>query len=123
MTAAPQDVLTEVVQAFTDFVEGYVEATQEFTVGWGTLALINAVLAQGKGRRGWVWFLLSLPFGPFATLVLALLATIVHDDSDLDDGRADGRADEAPHDPYDDSEHLAAQRAARPALTDERPQA
>ncbi len=41
--------------------------------GWGTLALINAGLAQGKNRSGLLWFLLSLPFGPLATLVLVLL--------------------------------------------------
>ncbi len=39
-------------------------------VMWITLALINAALAQGKLRRGWVWFLLSLPFGPLVTLAL-----------------------------------------------------
>ena len=42
-------------------------------VGWGTLALINAGLAQGKNRSGLLWFLLSLVFGPFATLVLVLM--------------------------------------------------
>jgi hypothetical protein len=41
--------------------------------GWGTLALINAGLAQGKGRSGLAWLLLSLIFGPVATLVLVLL--------------------------------------------------
>lgn len=32
----------------------------EYVVGWGTLALINAGLAQGKNRTGLNWFLLSL---------------------------------------------------------------
>jgi hypothetical protein len=41
--------------------------------GWGTLALINAGLAQGKNRSGLLWFLLSLLLGPLATLVLVLL--------------------------------------------------
>ncbi len=45
----------------------------EYTVGWGTLALINAGLAQGKGRSGLNWFLLSLLFGPFATFMLVAL--------------------------------------------------
>lgn len=45
-------------------------------VGWGTLALINAGLAQGKNRSGLLWFLLSLPFGPLATLVLVLLPRV-----------------------------------------------
>ncbi|EGQ21675.1 hypothetical protein ABZ756_14240 [Mammaliicoccus sciuri] len=43
-----------------------------YFVGWGTLALINAVLAQGKNRSGFNWFLLSLLLGPIATLSLAL---------------------------------------------------
>ena len=42
----------------------------EFFVGWGTLALINAGLAQGKNRSGLGWFLLSLLLGPIATFVL-----------------------------------------------------
>lgn len=41
-----------------------------FYVGWGTLALVNAGLAQGKGRSGLNWFLLSLLLGPVATFVL-----------------------------------------------------
>ncbi len=44
----------------------------EFYVGWGTLALLNGGIAQGKNRSGMNWFLLSLPFGPIATLVLVL---------------------------------------------------
>ncbi|BFM22352.1 antitermination protein NusB [Gilvimarinus japonicus] len=44
-----------------------------YVVGWGTLALINAGLAQGKNRSGLGWFLLSLLLGPIATLVLVLL--------------------------------------------------
>jgi len=39
-------------------------------VGWGTLALINAGLAQGKRRSGLNWFLLSLLLGPIATFLL-----------------------------------------------------
>ncbi len=39
-----------------------------FFVGWGTLSLINAGLAQSKGRSGLVWCLLSLLLGPIATL-------------------------------------------------------
>ncbi|BBD78737.1 hypothetical protein ALSL_0058 [Aerosticca soli] len=41
--------------------------------GWGTLALINAGLAQGKNRSGLAWFLLSLLLGPVATLILVLM--------------------------------------------------
>ena len=44
-----------------------------YVVGWGTLALINAGLAQGKNRSGLGWFLLSLLLGPVATFLLVLL--------------------------------------------------
>ncbi|HWI62241.1 MAG TPA: hypothetical protein VNT75_10420 [Symbiobacteriaceae bacterium] len=43
---------------------------QEYAVGWGTLALINAGLAQSKHRSGLSWFLLSLLLGPIATFIL-----------------------------------------------------
>lgn len=43
-----------------------------YAVGWGALALINAGLAQSKGRGRLVWFLLSLVLGPFATLAVVL---------------------------------------------------
>ena len=49
------------------------ELKSEWFAGWGTLALINAGLAQSKHRSGLVWFLLSLLIGPFATLVLVLV--------------------------------------------------
>jgi hypothetical protein len=42
----------------------------DFYVGWGTLALVNAGLAQGKNRSGFLWFLASLPLGPVATFLL-----------------------------------------------------
>lgn len=44
-----------------------------YFVGWGTLALINSGLAQGKGRRGLAWFLISLLLGPIATLLLVVM--------------------------------------------------
>jgi len=44
-----------------------------YFVGWGTLALINAGLAQGKNRTGFNWFLLSLFLGPLATFILLLV--------------------------------------------------
>ncbi|MFC5438236.1 antitermination protein NusB [Rhodanobacter umsongensis] len=44
--------------------------------GWGTLALINAALAQGRNRSGLLWFLLSLLLGPIATLLLVLLPKV-----------------------------------------------
>ncbi|MFQ5425227.1 MAG: hypothetical protein ACE5F9_14775 [Phycisphaerae bacterium] len=44
-----------------------------YFMGWGTLALINAGLAQGKNRSGLNWFLLSLLLGPIATFVLVAM--------------------------------------------------
>jgi hypothetical protein len=44
-----------------------------YAVGWGALALINAGLAQGKGRPGGLWFLISLLLGPIATLLIVPL--------------------------------------------------
>lgn len=44
-----------------------------YVVGWGTLALINAGLAQGKGRSGMNWFLASLALGPIATLAIVAI--------------------------------------------------
>jgi hypothetical protein len=41
-----------------------------YYIGWGTLALINAGLAQGKNRTGINWFILSLFLGPLATFIL-----------------------------------------------------
>jgi len=46
---------------------------REYAIGWGTLALINAGLAQGKRRSGLAWFLASLLLGPVATLLLVVL--------------------------------------------------
>ena len=37
---------------------------------WGTLALINAGLAQGKNRGGFNWFVASIFLGPIATFIL-----------------------------------------------------
>lgn len=45
---------------------------REWVMGWGTLALVNAGIAQGKNRSGLNWFLLSLLLGPLATLALVL---------------------------------------------------
>ncbi|HET6162242.1 MAG TPA: hypothetical protein VFG37_01135 [Planctomycetota bacterium] len=41
--------------------------------GWGTLALVNAGLAQGKNRSGFAWFVASLFVGPIATLLIVVL--------------------------------------------------
>jgi hypothetical protein len=44
-----------------------------YYIGWGTLALINAGLAQSKNRSGLGWFLLSLFLGPIATFLIVVL--------------------------------------------------
>jgi hypothetical protein len=44
-----------------------------YFVGWGTLALINAGLAQAKNCSGLNWFLLSLLLGPLATFFVVIL--------------------------------------------------
>ncbi|WP_165488734.1 MULTISPECIES: antitermination protein NusB [Dyella] len=52
------------------------DARAPWFVGWGTLALINAGLAQGKNRSGLLWFLLSLVLGPIATLILVVMPKV-----------------------------------------------
>ncbi|NID16735.1 antitermination protein NusB [Luteibacter yeojuensis] len=47
-----------------------------FFVGWGTLSLINAGLAQGKNRSGLLWWVLSLFLGPLATLILVVMPKV-----------------------------------------------
>lgn len=53
----------------------FADAAQQsaYGVGWLTLAMLNAGIAQGKNRSGLWWFLLSLPFGPITTFFLVAL--------------------------------------------------
>jgi hypothetical protein len=46
---------------------------KDWAAGWGTLTLINAGLAQGKGRSGLLWWLASLVLGPIATFLIVVL--------------------------------------------------
>ena len=48
----------------------------DFYVGWGTLSLINAGLAQSKGRSGLLWWVASLFFGPVATFLIVVLGPV-----------------------------------------------
>ena len=48
----------------------------QYAVGWFTLALINAGLAQGKGRSGLAWWLVALLLGPIATLLIVLVEPV-----------------------------------------------
>lgn len=50
-----------------------VRDNRQGAVGWFTLALINAGLAQGKKRSGFAWFLISLLLGPIATFLIVIL--------------------------------------------------
>ncbi|MFZ4629646.1 MAG: hypothetical protein ACOYNR_15070 [Blastocatellia bacterium] len=49
------------------------EYQREFIAGWGTLMLINAGLAQSKGRSGLGWSILSFFLGPVATFLIVVL--------------------------------------------------
>ncbi|MFO0954338.1 MAG: hypothetical protein U0835_24905 [Isosphaeraceae bacterium] len=44
-----------------------------YFVGWGTLSLINAGLAQSKNRSGLAWWFVSLFLGPIATFLIVVL--------------------------------------------------
>ena len=46
--------------------------TGQYAVGWFTLSLINAGLAQSKGRSGLAWWFASLFFGPICTLIIVV---------------------------------------------------
>ena len=52
--------------------QGILELESGYYMGWGTLALLNAGIAQGKNRSGLNWFLLSVFLGPLATFFLVL---------------------------------------------------
>ena len=39
---------------------------------WVVLALINAGLAQSKNKDGLTWFVISIVFGPAATLAIVI---------------------------------------------------
>jgi hypothetical protein len=53
-----------------------VEEPGTYVAGWGTLSLINAGLAQGKGRSGLAWWLVSLLLGPIATFLIVVLPRV-----------------------------------------------
>ena len=49
---------------------------EEYAMGWFTLALINAGLAQSKGRGRLGWWFLSLFFGPICTFLIVVLKPV-----------------------------------------------
>lgn len=50
-----------------------VQNTGEYAVGWFTLTLINAGLAQAKGRSGLGWWFASVFLGPIGTFLIVVL--------------------------------------------------
>jgi len=53
-----------------------IEHQTSYAVGWFTLALINAGLAESKGRPKLGWWLASIFVGPIATLLIVVLDPI-----------------------------------------------
>ena len=49
-----------------------VQDISDYAVGWFTLSLINAGLAQSKGRSGSGWWFASLFLGPICTLLIVV---------------------------------------------------
>ena len=45
---------------------------QGYALGWGTLSLINAGLAQSKNHSGLPWWFISLLLGPIATFIIVV---------------------------------------------------
>ncbi len=58
----------------------------DFFVGWGSLSLINAGLAQSKGRSGLLWWLASLLLGPIATFLIVVLEKVPQERYVIHDG-------------------------------------
>jgi fumarate reductase subunit C len=50
-----------------------IRETSQYAVGWFTLSLINAGLAQTKGRSGLNWWIVSVFLGPIATFLIVVL--------------------------------------------------
>jgi hypothetical protein len=65
-------------QATQPVISDVFESVPKYAIGWGTLAFINAGLAQGKNRSGLGWFLASLLLGPVATFLIVVLEKRIH---------------------------------------------
>jgi hypothetical protein len=52
---------------------GRLDILPDYAVGWGTLSLINAGLAQTKNRSAFAWWFFSLLLGPIATFLIVVL--------------------------------------------------
>ncbi len=53
--------------------ENLIQPITRYAVGWFTLSLIIAGVAQGKNRDGLWWWLLAILFGPVALICLLLI--------------------------------------------------
>jgi hypothetical protein len=53
-----------------------IQTTSGYAVGWFTLSLINAGLAESKNRSWLGWWVASLFLGPLCTLLIVLLDRI-----------------------------------------------
>jgi hypothetical protein len=60
---------------FQLFADVNIAAVPGYFVGWATLSLINAGLAQSKNRSGLLWWLISLFIGPIATFIIVAFLT------------------------------------------------
>jgi len=49
---------------------------------WTSLAVLNGKLAEAKGDRGFKWFLLSLPLGPLASVLIMARPVVKSRDGD-----------------------------------------
>ncbi len=67
---AAQATTTQRAAGLAQTVTDSASEAEPYVVGWGTLTIINAGIAQGKNRSGLNWFLLSVLFGPLTTLAL-----------------------------------------------------
>ncbi len=71
------------------FAQAEANGASQYVIGWGTLSLINAGLAQSKNRSGLFWWLLSLLFGPIATFIIVALLDRKIPESKIHDPRID----------------------------------
>ena len=60
------------LEAIGTVTGGLIEILDWSAAGWLTLALINAGLAQTKGRSGLAWWFTSLFFGPICTFAIVV---------------------------------------------------
>ena len=49
---------------------------------WTGLAVLNGKLAEDRGDRGYKWFLLSLPLGPLASVLILARPVVRSSDGD-----------------------------------------